>query len=381
MSWSSKYWDAVHQFYWEPSYLGLASIPKAQWGSDPDVIQISKSLIKNGSTLYTRQGTSKENLAWLRGLEETLNHIFEITFAIAPDAVISECICRPLRIDDAGPFERLGREVAERYVWGNVTQQDGYFISPESAVGVELKLSASTSPTQVLKYLALMVQEQKVSGGKRSLGLLYITPKSDPALLWKQCGADESGRLAEGWLSQFDVRKLNPTLRELLANYPHEFASAAREVRLGHITWRNLAGLCRTIMTRLSPVSLGDQALSRLLSGFVEAVERHEGPQVDSPSAKLWVLSILEGIRRDGGSGNAAARTHLRRLERALGSRVEALETPNGESLRHALSRLGVWAAELQQALSAGAVSTAEVALILGHLGQCRELASLSCTE
>ncbi len=381
MSWSSKYWDAVHQFYWEPSYLGLASIPKAQWGSDPDVIQLSKSLIENGSTLYTRRGTSLQNLSRLRALEETLNHIFEITFAIAPDVVVAECFCQPLGIDDAGPFDRLGREVAERYVWGNVTQQDGYFVSTQSAVGVELKLSAPTTATQVLKYLTLMVQEQKVSGAKKSLGLVYITPHPDPVLLWDQCGADPEGRLADDWLSQFQTSKLNPTLRKLLDTHADEFARASEKLRLAHVSWQSLAGVCRTIISRLSSGSPGDQTLSRLLTGFVDAVEQHEGTLVGPPSAKLRVLSILEGIRRNLKDIDGTPTIHLHRLERALGSRVEALETPMGDSLRHVLSRLGVWAGELENALRAGEITTAEVEQALGHLGQCQDLASLSCTK
>ncbi|MGI8705122.1 MAG: hypothetical protein ACR2JJ_04920 [Sphingomicrobium sp.] len=381
MSWSSKYWDAVHQFYWEPSYLGLASIPKGKWGNDPKVIQLSKSLIQDGGTLYTRRGTSKENLKRLLALEETLNHVFEITFAIAPDAVIAECFCQPLGIEDAGPFARLGREVAERYVWGNVTQQDGYFVSSQSAVGVELKLSAPTSATQVLKYLALMVQEQKVGGGKKSLGLLYVTPKVDPASLWKQCAADANGQLADDWLSQFEGSQLNPTLGKLLQTYPSEFADAARKVRLGHISWQCLAGVCRTIVSRLSPHSLGDEALIRLLSGFVEAVERHEGAQVNPPSAKLRVLSILESIRQDMGQSDGALTMHLVRLERALGSRVESFETPAGDALRHVLARLGVWAEGLQHELLAGELPTADVAQVLGHLSHCADLGSLSCSE
>jgi len=365
----------------EPSYLGLASIPKGKWGSDPDVIHLSKSLIQGGGTLYTRRGTSKENLKHLRALEETLNHIFEITFAIAPDAVVAECFCQPLGIEDAGPFARLGREVAERYVWGNVTQQDGYFVSRQSAVGVELKLSAPTSPTQVLKYLALMVQQQKVGGGKKSLGLLYITPKMDPASLWKQCAADADGQLADDWLSQFEGSQLNSTLGELLQTYPCEFADAARKVRLAHISWQSLAGICRTIVSRLSPHSLGDQALIRLLSGFVEAVEQHEGAQVNPPSAKLRVLSVLETIGQDMEQGDPALTIHLRRLERALGCRIESFETPAGDALRHVLSRLGVWAAGLQCALRAGDLSTADAAQVLSYLSHCADLASLSCSE
>ena len=52
-----------------------------------------------------------------------------------------ELLIEPLGFEDRGPFESLGREVRDRYGWGNknVTQQDGLFVSPQSIVGVELK--------------------------------------------------------------------------------------------------------------------------------------------------------------------------------------------------------------------------------------------------
>jgi hypothetical protein len=54
----------------------------------------------------------------------------------------------------------VGREIGLRYGWRkseNVTQQDGFFVSPSSLIGVELKLGSVSWAEQVAKYAALMV--------------------------------------------------------------------------------------------------------------------------------------------------------------------------------------------------------------------------------
>jgi len=131
MSWNSKYWDAVDNLYWTPKYLGIKSINKKFWGRTGDQICIPKKLVPNGCTLYTRRVKINEQIEQLHHSEEVLNHLFDITFAIAPDSLIEDILFRPLGLHDAGPFESIGREAAVRYNWGfkNVTQHDGFFTS------------------------------------------------------------------------------------------------------------------------------------------------------------------------------------------------------------------------------------------------------------
>lgn len=278
MPWHKKYWDIFTQLYWEPGHLGLASIPKKYWGDHPDQITIPRNLVQNGGSLYARRGTAAYNLDHAKALEETLNHVFDITFGIAPDQVISELFHDRLRIADTGPFERLGREVSSRYNWAaNVTQQDGFFVSDHSLVGIELKLGAPTSAIQVLKYLALMVCEEKSSRRlNRELGLIFITPALSDEAISQQCGSN-AGHLPDGFLTSIDSAKLNKTMRELTSTHRVEFQAAARRLKIGHVSWRQMVVSCQAIVGRLNADEPGDETLARLLTGFSDAILGHSG--------------------------------------------------------------------------------------------------------
>ena len=276
--WHSKYWDAIDQLYWTPSHLGLRSINKAHWGRDPDMITIPRSMVTSG-TIYTRTGNSRDNAARLHRLEEPLNHIFDITFAITPDPVLVELFLAPFGIRDSAPIDRIGREAQVRYGWGgnNVTQQDLFLVSPSSAVGVEIKLRSKTWREQVLKYLTLMVCEQRRSGPRESLGLLYITPQKETAAVWKECGATPEGRLPPGWLDDCKLARMNPTLIRLLSEARDEFENSAARLVLKHTTWDQFVEDCGSVVDRHKPCGGGDDTLVRLLSGFQDAVRNQVG--------------------------------------------------------------------------------------------------------
>lgn len=278
MVWHTKYWDAVDQLYWTPRHLGLTSIPKSQWGDDPTLIQLPRHRIQNGGTIYTRSGTYRSNAARMRLLEETLNHIFDITFAIAPDEAVSQLLHEPAGVVDRGPYDRVGREIAARLGLedGNVTQQDGFFVSPASILGVELKLGSATRPDQVLKYLALALLEERQSGRRDSVALLFITPH-DASGIFRQAGALSNGRLPTGFIDQFAHAKLNKTLRRLRSESKNELDDLAVRMRLAHTTWAELIERCNELVSSLDRQRAGDETLARLLAGFSEAVTEHGG--------------------------------------------------------------------------------------------------------
>ena len=55
-----------------------------------------------------------------------------------------------------------------------MTQQDGFFVSRKSLIGVELKLGSASSPEQIAKYMALMEWEEQLTGRRDQLGLLFV---------------------------------------------------------------------------------------------------------------------------------------------------------------------------------------------------------------
>lgn len=259
--------------------LGLVSIPKSEWGDDPEKIVIDRSRVSNGGSLYARKGTAAQNLTRMKGLEENLNHIFDIAFGIAPCWVIERLFLRPLGMHDAGPFKRIGREVDTRYVGfsGNPTQQDAYFVSARSLIGVELKIGAKTWPGQVLKYLALMVAEEKLKGRRDQLGLLYVTPNDEPAKVFAEAGIDPPGVLPNGFVRSVPKRQKNQFLEKLLANDSAHFEDAASRLVIRNASWKHIADDARKIATEADQAPPRDETLARLMSGFAEAVGEHAG--------------------------------------------------------------------------------------------------------
>lgn len=214
----------------------------------------------------------------MRGLEETLNHIFNITFAIAPDSVVRELLHQSAGIEDRGPLETVGREMPARLGLGkaNVAQQDGLFVSPQAILSVELKLGAKTSREQMLKYLMITLLEEKRSGKRSDIGLLYITPH-DAAEVMHQAGATEGGQLPEDFIGQFQPTKLNATARRIIESDREGMEDVASRIRLSHISWAALVSRSEDVLARLDMKSVGHQTLARLLQGFVNGVRDHKG--------------------------------------------------------------------------------------------------------
>ena len=166
MEWNEKYWDMIVNLYETPSHMGWKRIQRKNWVTENGMVSVLATDIAAGAhALYSREPQSdpEKIRKSLSNKEEILNHIFNFTFAIAGDPIISRLFCEPLGIDDHGPFLSLGREVLERYdLAENVTQQDGLFVSDNAIIGVELKLGSKSWPIQIIKYAALMVSEEKL---------------------------------------------------------------------------------------------------------------------------------------------------------------------------------------------------------------------------
>ena len=286
MSWYRKYWDSIDQIYWDPSILGLVSISNKKWKLNDDEISIPRDQVAKGGSIYTRRGTAAENALRMQRLEEPLNHIFDITFGIAGDAVIQSLFYSRFGIDALGKIDRLGREVMDRYPGfkgGTTTQQDALFASEDAVLGVELKLGSPTWQGQALKYLALMVAEEKHRGARGDLGLLYVTPRSDITEISAVLGLDQSGKLPEGFIDRVPPSQISKTLGVLIESNREHFESAALRLQVRHVSWSELIADVGQIVSSLSEIELGDQTLKNLLLGFVDAVKHHDGCMVGDP--------------------------------------------------------------------------------------------------
>jgi hypothetical protein len=279
MAWNGKYWDIVSNLYWTPRYLGLQSISRNKWRVDGDWISVPKGLVTNSSgPLYVRSRKFDELTTYLHGQEEILNHLFNLLFSIAGDAVVSRLLCHPLGLADMGPFESMGREVGSRYGWReseNVTQQDGLFVSTSSVVGVELKLESTSWPEQIAKYIALMIWEEAFSHRRENLGLLFIVPESAISEHWSNVGLN-GPNIDESFVTRLDPERLPKKIYTLFETHPDQVRSVLQRIRLGVISWTNFAAQIIEIEQGLDPNRPGDQTLQRLLAGFRDQLERHQ---------------------------------------------------------------------------------------------------------
>ncbi|MBN8553664.1 MAG: hypothetical protein J0L52_12310 [Caulobacterales bacterium] len=277
MTWRSKYWDIIDQLYWWPRYLGLTSINQRHWRIEGERLSIPLSMVNRSGPLYTRGMRSSELIQDLHGKEEILNHVFDLTFAIAPDVMIEACFAEPLGFRDAGPFESIGREVQNRYRWGaetNVTQQDGFFVSERSAIGVELKLGSSSWPGQVAKYAALLAWEELQSGRKSQLGLVFIAPESARATHWRKCGL-EGDKIDASFLDQTWTRPLPGQIQQLFADERERVADVLDRLQLAFVSWEAFRDRLTRYREPLDRTQPGDQALGKLIDGFVAQLNAH----------------------------------------------------------------------------------------------------------
>jgi len=277
LTWKDKYWDIVDQFYWWPRYLGMRSISQKHWIKKDDLISVPAEMVNKTGPLYTRGRNVYDLKSYLHECEEILNHIFDLTFSIAPDSMINDILLNPLGFTDSGPFDSLGREISKRYGWGemdNVTQQDGLYVSEKSAVAVELKLLSSSWPEQIIKYAALLTLEELHKGPREQLGLIFIVPEFAIESHWKKCGLKDSS-VDRAFLDQTWKRKLPKAISELLTNHQEHVASVLDRMKLSIISWEDLRNSMVTLQATLDPDHRGDQTLIKLISGFIAQLDVH----------------------------------------------------------------------------------------------------------
>ena len=188
----------------------------------------------------------------------------------------------PWEFDVNGPIMSLGREVKVRYGWKrNVTQQDGFFVSPESLVGVELKLGSVTNSEQVLKYVTLMHCEELITGTRPHVGLLFIVPDTSRDSIWEQCGISGSGEIDESYLDGEITRNLAKHMQKRIEENGEAYRGLLNRLKLGVISWSDFDESMSEIVSDLDPHCAGDQTLIKLLEGFQAQLRDHDGTGIE----------------------------------------------------------------------------------------------------
>lgn len=294
MTWDDKCWGIFNNIYWEMRFVGVQGINLTTELAER-LREQNIAVPKNGR-IYVRIDNEADLTKKLSSQEVVLNHFFNIAFDIASDAVVLELLCRPLGIEDPGPFESYLRGFGhERFDWGeqeNVTQPDAFFLSPNSLIGVELKLDSPTWPEQIGKYLALMVweelkSEKEAKEGKEereNLGLLFVVPEKVREQHLSKIGID-GPNLPSDFLGRLRPSKLPTRIRRLFKDNPEKLDSVRSRVRLASVSWTTLRDQISEIESELDRHSRGDQTLLRLLTGFRTQIEKHGKTGIPRPDS------------------------------------------------------------------------------------------------
>ncbi len=271
MAWNQFYWDTFHKYFWEPKWIEIDPVAGTVDTGD-GYIKIPSQYVNIGKIKYRARKyiASKQKL---EGDEDALNDIFNLIFSIAPDYIIRSWFCRPLCIDSFGQFRSYGRlEIADKFGWGeaNVTQHDGFFTSDDAIVCVEIKLGATTDKIQVLKYIAMLILEEKLSGVRPSLGLLYIVPHPRKEKI--------ISKIKEYAETALDLSPdLNSRVKNILESDLGHFRSVVDRIQLAAISWSDLCVWAKNELNGLNAEDAYQQTLYRLLHGFIAQLEVHRG--------------------------------------------------------------------------------------------------------
>lgn len=276
MGWETKYWDTMDQLFWSLKYVGLEKAPRSHMANSISPHAASGKAVGTVSTFYQRARSAAEQRNFLLYQEETLNHVFDIAFGIAPDSLINDILLKPLGFADYGEFRSIGREIDKRYLEfgvGRFQQQDGFFVSQSAAVGVELKLGSKSTIDQMLKYAMLLGLEELCNGPKSQIGLLFITPDVSEDH-WKACGLD--GPLVSSDYYLLFPKARSKVVREFYAKHEQVMRSVLDRMMLGAISWSEFYRSLSTYQVGLGFENPGEQCLRRLIDGVLCQVAEHK---------------------------------------------------------------------------------------------------------
>ena len=278
--WNDAYWGIQSQFYWDPTLIGLDSVSAKNCVQENGHLLLPLDAIRTDGSIYWRRRGEDAASTKLRlhRLEVVLNHCFNIMSAIAPDEVLQQLLLHPLGFDEPDSFTPVGDQLWRRYGWSesaNVTQPDGLFLGDQSVVAVELKLDATTDAAQVLKYATLLAMEEKLSGPKERLGLLYIVPEHYRPALWKKISLSGPA-IDRTYMQHLSLIKPGNVLNAFIRENQDLLASVLDRMALQVISWRDVLALFRKIEAGLDLSHRGDQTLGRLLAGFCAQLEAHQ---------------------------------------------------------------------------------------------------------
>lgn len=272
MSWNSKVLDNLEQIYWSLDKVGLRPV-KGQLSPDGESYVLPSKLLAGGRSLYCRAQNSAEWKSALLKKEELLNQVLEIGFAIAPSAFLAEAFFAPLGLSVPDRITTIGREAKARHAElapRQFTQHDGFYITENAVVMMEMKLKARTSVEQYLKYCTLIALEELLYGKKEHLGLVYLVPDGSVARTRKDLRLDDPDALCRIW-EKPQAHTDKSTLLALLDRHEQAIRDVGVRLRIGIITWGDFRDV--TLRFHDDARRSGNETLENLMHGILAQLD------------------------------------------------------------------------------------------------------------
>ena len=286
--WNEAYWAVHSQYYWSPSLLGFSSTKISATEKKSGMVAIEAENLQRATRLYWRRADENMDATQerLKKQEVVLNHGLWLLLMTAPDDLLQRLLIDPFGgCQTAHGLEVLSPELWCRYGWPrgtNVTQPDALCVSPDAVIAVEIKLNADTSPGQVLKYAALMAMEERLSGPKSHLHLLYITPEARRKAVSEKIAIDGNspGAVYLHW-----SKSLRPDnmLSDFVKTERILMESVLERMRIAIISWTEVAARLEALAADLDLTHRGDQTLHRLIAGFLDHLGGHQKTGLGAP--------------------------------------------------------------------------------------------------
>mgnify|MGYP003630308365 CR=1 FL=1 len=293
MTWFSKYWDMVDDYYWDLKKLGVQAFPKKSiTHTDHGVIVPNALLDAPGRAIYRRVGTAIENLDKLHRDEVALNHALNLAFAIASSEVLVDLLFSHIGISPSGIVKSVDKDISTYFGWkrnDTITQHDGFYVADDAALGLEVKLGADSHLDQIAKYAFLLRNEEKRAKIKKDLGLLYVVPESrkgrfiERLLLHPQ---EMARQITSSAATATKPRLIDRAIAEDIDGY----LDTIQRTKIVIISWSELHDRTIEVERSIEAVGAGNMTLKNLLAGLCDAIRSHEGTEVDGiPDPELTV--------------------------------------------------------------------------------------------
>lgn len=287
MAWNDKVLDNLEQLYWSPSKLGLQSIKLQPAAIEPGYL-VPADLVSGGRSVYCRRAKSSDWKSSIVQDEEILNQVLEIAFAIAPSSFLEAIFFAPFGLRPKGKIQTIGRESDRRHhsvAPRRFTQHDGFYVSENAVVMMEMKLKATTSVEQYVKYCTLATMEELVSGQQKDLGLIYLVPVKAVSKIRKVLRLDDPTGWQKIW-SEYSNQNTKAPLRRLFDNHKDKIHDVGSRMRVEILTWDDF--LRHLTFAHKDAIVAGNETLENLMAGMIQQIVATPDCGIDPEQAKSW---------------------------------------------------------------------------------------------